>query len=129
MESGARWLVRRGGRENRKQRFSIRIAGGKPEHLAVRLFGVEPEQRELRKLLFEASSATADLAQQAAFVGEMSSRLAQDAADDGKTVRAAVEGELRFAAAFRRQGRHPLGVDIGRIGDDQVVALAAERDE
>src|SRR5437773_2733150 len=41
------------------------IGGGDPEHLAVRILGVEPQQRDLRKCGFEQLAATADFAQQA----------------------------------------------------------------
>ena len=54
-------------------------------------------------------------------------RLVKDAPDDVDPVGAAVEGELRFGTAFARQAAMPSRIDIGRIGDDEVVALAAER--
>src|ERR1700676_1515139 len=53
--------------------------------------------------------------------------LLEDAADEGEPVGAAVERKLRLAAAFAVQSRHALRVDIGRIGDNQVVALVTER--
>jgi len=49
----------------------------------------------------------------------MPSGLVQDAPDDVEPVGAAVEGKLRLGAAFARQFRHALCVDIGRVGDDQ----------
>jgi hypothetical protein len=54
---------------------------------------------------------------------------ADDAPDDVEPVGTAVEGELRLGAAFRRQRGHAFGIDVRRIGDDQIVALAAERSE
>ena len=59
----------------------------------------------------------------------MPAGLFDDAGDDVDAVAAAVERERRLVAAFRRQRRHALGVDIGRIGDDEVVALVRDRRE
>src|SRR5580704_10860136 len=53
--------------------------------------------------------------------------LVQNAADDGKSVGAAVESELRLGAAFARQSGHAFRIDIGRVGNNQVVALGADR--
>ncbi len=53
--------------------------------------------------------------------------LVEDAPDNIEPVGAAVEGKLRLGAAFARQGGHAVGVDIGRIGDDEIVASVAER--
>src|SRR5258708_6373140 len=56
----------------------------------------------------------------------MPAGLVQDAADDIEAVGAAVEGEFWLGAAFARQLGHALRVDIGWIGDDQVVTPPAE---
>ena len=53
----------------------------------------------------------------------------QNAPDDIEPVGAAVESELRLGTALARQSRHALRIDIGRIGNDQVVARLAERPE
>ena len=41
----------------------------------------------------------------------------------------AVERQRRLVPAFGRQAPHPLGIDVGRIGNDEVVALALQRRE
>ena len=54
-------------------------------------------------------------------------RLVKQAADDVEPVRPAVERDLRLGAALARQRGHAFGVDIGRIRDDEIVAVVAER--
>ena len=51
----------------------------------------------------------------------------EDAPDDVEPVGAAVEGKLGLGPAFAGQIGHAFGIDIGRIGNDEVVALAAQR--
>ena len=46
-----------------------------------------------------------------------------DAAGGVQTVRAAAEGKFRFVPVFVGQGFHRFGVDIGRVGDDEVVGI------
>ena len=53
--------------------------------------------------------------------------LVEDAPDDVEPVGAAVKREFRLGAAFARQAGHAFGVDIGRIGNDEVVAGIAQR--
>ena len=81
-------------------------AARNPEHFAVGILGIEPEQRQLRKGGLERRAAAADLAQQPALRRQMPAGLVEDAADDVEPVGAAVEGELRLGAAFARQRRH-----------------------
>src|SRR5262245_25586729 len=82
------------------------VAGGDPEHLALGLRAVEPEQRQLRKRHLQKVTAAPDLAEQAALRRQMCGRLVQDAPDDREAIGAAVEGKFRLGAAFRRQRRH-----------------------
>ena len=51
-------------------------------------------------------------------------RLGQDAAHDLEPIGAAVVGDPRLGRIFGRKGRQRLGADVGRIGDNEVVALA-----
>ena len=59
----------------------------------------------------------------------MSPGFFQDAADHIKSVGAAIEREFRLGAAFARQLRHAFGIDIGRIGNNQVVTRLGDRPE
>src|SRR6266550_8184120 len=102
------------------------IAGADPEHFGLGILGLEPKQRQLRKRGLEHFAATADFAQQPALRRQMLAGLLQDAADDIEPVGAAIERELRLGAAFARQALHALRVDIGRVGNDQVVTDLAE---
>src|SRR4051812_17061518 len=45
---------------------SLEIGGRDPEHFALGILGIEPEQRQLRERVFKRRPATADLAQQPA---------------------------------------------------------------
>ena len=72
-------------------------------------------------------SAASDFADETAFGCEVRGGFVQDTPDDVEPVSPAIEGELGLGAAFRRQRGHAFGVHIGRIGDDEVVALAADR--
>ena len=47
----------------RRRILPIEIGGADPEHFTVRLSGVEPEQRQLRKCRLQQPAATADLAE------------------------------------------------------------------
>src|SRR5690242_2871041 len=102
--------------------------GLEPEHLAAARGGVEPEEGQGEGGL-EPGFAAADFAEEAAALGEMRGRFREDAADECETVRAAGERESGLVAVFRREGRHRLGVDIGRVREDEVVALAGDRSE
>ena len=57
----------------------------------------------------------------------MPRRLGEDAAHEVETVVARSQRQARFVSVFGRQLRHAARIDIGRVGDDQVVALLAER--
>src|SRR5882724_9975088 len=105
------------------------IGGADPEHFAFRILGVEPEEIDFRIGRFERGPAAADLAQQPAFGRQMPPGLVKNAADDVEAVGSAIEGKLRLGAAFARQSGHANPIDIGRVGDDQVVALVADRPE
>src|SRR6478609_8584856 len=108
-------------------RSEIRLSD--PEHLALRILRVEPEQRQSRKGGFQRLPAAADFAQQSALRRQVRLCFAKDAPDDVEPVGTAIEGELWFGAAFARQIGHALRIDIGWIGEDEVVALAGQRRE
>src|SRR6476646_4473821 len=50
-------------------------------------------------------------------------------ADYRQTVIAAVESQRRLVPAFRRQSSHAFVIDIGRVSDDEIVALMPDRRE
>src|SRR5262245_6335137 len=107
----------------------LQIGSRDPEHFALGILGIEPEQRQLRKGGLEIVAAAADFAEQSALRRKVRLGLGQDAPDDVEPVGATVEGERRFNPAFGRQAGHALGIDIGRVGDDEIVALVAKRRE
>src|ERR1700692_4643243 len=82
--------------DQRGVRPPSQIGGADPEHFAVGFFGVEPEQRQLRKGGLQRLAAAADLAQQPTLRGQMPGGLLEDAADDGEPVGAAVKRKLRL---------------------------------
>src|SRR3979490_1670112 len=65
------------------------IGSGDPEHLALGILGIEPEQRQSRKRGFQRRPATADLAQYPALRRQMGRGLAKYAPDDVEPVGAA----------------------------------------
>ena len=90
---------------------------------------VEPEEFEVRELGFEDLAPGADLAENAAAGVQMVGRRGEDAADDVEPVEAGAERHGGLVPIFLRQFLHGDLVDIGRVGEDQVVALAFERRE
>jgi len=87
---------------------------------------LRPDKRQLREYGFQPLAIMADFDHQPSVGRQLPCRLVQDYAHRVKTVRAAGECELRLTAVFGRQRAHGGGADIGRIGDDQVVTLAAQ---
>jgi len=53
----------------------------------------------------------------------------QDAADDVEAIAASGERTARLAAIFLRQAPHRGRGDVGRVGDDEIVASSAQRAE
>src|SRR6185437_7463078 len=100
-----------------------------PEHFGFRILGVEPKQRQLRIGCLDIVAAAADFAEKPALRRQIFASLVEDAADDVEAIGPAIEGEFRLGPAFRRQRGHALGIDIGWIGDDEVVALVSKRGE
>src|SRR5271169_3135872 len=111
----------------RGARLSSQVGGADPEHFGLRILGVEPEKIRPRIGCLERSPAAANLAQQAAFRRQVPLGLVHHAADGFEPVRAAVESKLRLGAALARQSGHAFRIDIGRVGYDQIVTLAANR--
>ena len=107
----------------------MRILPRNPEHLALALLGVEPQEGQAREGGFELGAAAADLADQGAVLGEMPRRFGEDAAHQVEPVVARRQRHARLVPVFRRQLRHGAGIDIGRVAQDQVIALALQRRE
>ena len=59
----------------------------------------------------------------------MPRRFGEDAAHQVEPVVARGQRHARLVAVFRRQLRHRLGIDIGRVAQDQVIAPAVQRRE
>src|SRR5262245_9239101 len=113
--------LRRGNPKSRDisaQLICLEVGRRDPEHFAFGILRIEPEQRQLRERGLEIVAAAADLAKQSTLRCKMRLRLFQDAPDDVEPVGAAVESDFRLGAAFARQPRHALGIDVRRIGDD-----------
>src|SRR5262245_14209536 len=73
-----------------------------PEHLAAAVLGVEPQEGLIRIGALQPFPATADLAQQAAPVGQVLAGLVNDASDQRQTIVTAGQRQTRLVAAFRR---------------------------
>src|SRR4051794_18507483 len=91
------------------------------------MLGIEPQQRQSGKCGFERRATSADLAQQPTARCQMLAGLVQYAPDNVEPVGAACERQLRLSPAFARQVRHALLIDIGRVGNDQIVARLTDR--
>ena len=59
----------------------------------------------------------------------MRAGLCENAPCDVETVLAGGQRHARLGEIFRRQRGHGLGVDIGRVGEDEIVAAPGERRE
>jgi peptide chain release factor 3 len=114
---------RRGLRRNALQQRLARH----PEDLAAALLGLDPEEVESGIFRLQQFAAGADLAEHGAALVEMVRRPGEDAPDDVEPVLAAGQRQFRLVPVFRRQHRHLGGVDIGRVGENQVVAAARHR--
>ena len=55
--------------------------------------------------------------------------IVEQAPHDVQSVFAGGQGQRRLVAVLRRQGAHGGGSDVGRIGNDEIVAAAVERRE
>src|SRR5689334_18374049 len=108
---------------------SGQVRSSEPEHFGLRILGVEPKQRQMRIGRVDIVAAAADFAEKSALWRQMLTRLIDDAADDVEPIRSAVKGKLGLGPALLRQRAHALRIDIGRIGDNQVIALACKRGE
>src|SRR5262245_23833868 len=80
------------GRDISAQPARSEVGRGDPEHFALGILGIEPEQRQLRERGLEIVAAAADFAEQSALRCKMRLGLGQDAPDDVEPVVAAVEG-------------------------------------
>lgn len=58
---------------------------------------------------------------------QVACRLRQHNAHGVQPVLATGEGERWFVPVFMRQGSHDSAANVGRIGDDQVVAALSQR--
>src|ERR1700722_3113138 len=105
------------------------ILRAREEHLAHAFTRVEPDQRQGGKFALEPRAAGADFADQRALPGQMAGRFAQDAADNAKSVASPFMGEARFGGEFGREGVDRRRLDIGRVGQDDIVAPGAYRCE
>src|ERR1700730_5573161 len=108
-------------------RSAGQILARDPEHLALVLLGVEPEEGQTRERRFERLAAAADLAEERAVRREVPGGLGHDAAHQIETVVARGQGQARLMTVLWRQTRHGARIDIGRVAEDEVVAPGAER--
>src|SRR5260221_13583459 len=89
----------------------LEVGARDPEHLALALLRVEPDEGQLRIGPLENPPAAADFAQQAAALREMARRLLDDAAHQIEAVLAGGQGEPRLVAEPRGQLRHAARLD------------------
>src|ERR1700753_2927134 len=111
---GGRYMcVQSGGFEGSASRpFGSQIGSSDPEHFAVGIFRIQPQQRQLREGGLDLFAAAADLAQQRTLGRQFLGGSIKNTPDDVEPVGAAVEGDFGFGAAFGRQRRHAFGIDI-----------------
>ena len=84
--------------------------------------GFEPDEGQARIGFFQRGAIVADLDHEQAFRVQMGGSLRQHAAHQRQAVAPAGERDARLAPVFARQRTHRRGVDIGRVGQDQVIA-------
>ena len=103
------------------------IAAPQHKHAVIAAAGLRPDERQMRECRFKPPAMVPDFNHQQPLVVQMRGRLVQDDSHRVQTVLAAGERQARLMAVFARQLAHDAGADIGRIGDDQVIALATQR--
>src|SRR5580704_14463155 len=108
-------------------RSADQIRARDPEHLALALLGVEPEEGQPRERRLEGLAAAADLAEERAVLGQVSRHHLQDTAYQIETVVAGGQRQARLVTVLRRQARHAVCIDIRWVAEDEVVAPAGER--
>ncbi len=84
---------------------------------------------EFGKSRFEMRRLVPDLEQQHAFVGQVGGCIGDDPPNQIHAVAPAGQRGPRLGAEFRRQRLHRRFVDIGRVAQDQVEAVRAQRRE
>ena len=109
--------------------MSAEILAGQPEYFAFAFLSVRPEERQFRKFSFKNFAARSKLAQDSAALVQSRRRFRDDAPDDIKSIGAASMGDNRLSAKFRRKICDCVRIDIGRVGQDQIEFLLAERCE
>src|SRR3981189_2458474 len=94
-------------RKPRKPPCSGREVGARdPEHLALALLGVEPQERQPWERRFERLAAAADLAEERTVLREMPRRLLQDAAHQVEPVVTRGQRQARLMTVLGWQARH-----------------------
>ena len=106
-----------------------KVALAQEEHFACGLLRVEPDERQLGEFAAETLAAAAGLAHERALRAQMIRRAAQDAAHNVEPVRSAGMRDPWFGRIFGRKVGERLSVDVRRVGENEVVALALERGE
>ena len=105
------------------------IARPQEKDLAFALFCVEPDEWQAGKVAQYEAAAPADLTDERALGRQMFGRLAQDPPHDVEPVRPARMRSLGLRGVFGRKGGQSLGVDVGRIDEDEIIAALFERRE
>ena len=107
--------------------FNAKISGGEIEDFALALGCVEPQEWQIGKIAFKNLAILADLADDAAFGIEMVRCGQQNAAHQIKPIATTIQRHRRLSRKFGRQFAHHFIADIGRIGDDEIIAALLQR--
>src|ERR1700722_19526957 len=95
-------------------------SGGQKEHLAGRVFSVEPDEREMREFTLELLARATDLADERPACSQMLGRLAQYPAHDVQPIRSPCMRHNRLGRIFGRKARDRGCIDIRRVRQDQI---------
>src|SRR6056297_3968248 len=101
---------------------ALEIAGRQKEDAAAAVLELEPDERQVGPCPLQRFLAVPHLDHQYTVRREIRARMMQDSPHRCQTVVAGGQADGRLAAVLRRHGRHGLGIHVGRVADDEVVA-------
>ena len=101
----------------------------KGEDFTLALGGVEPKEWQVRELLLQDFPPSPDLDHQRAGGQQMFVSFSEDAAHEIEPVNSAGVGNGGLSRVFRWEGRDGVCADVGRIGENEIIALTRMRSE
>ncbi len=97
------------------------------EHFTLGRLRIEPQERQIRVRFFQRIAGLADLDDERTVCAEIAGCGLQNAMDEIETIGAAGVGHNGFRLVLRREARHGVRCDVGRVGDDEIVFFRRDR--